>query len=763
MYKAISAFKATRISWVLFVALLVACIGCGPNESPVQSSDIRLDLDIIGPVQKAGSDWRSRKFQRNLLPELIVFASEQLNSPAIRQSFAHIKLDPAELRLAERSRVRVYFASEDGFRNTLGVNLESMGVENGNPRIVFPDTAAHRNLYETADLVNRETMTLDESALAERSQEAPLWPGDFVDLGTLEADTLLGFFLINSKSEVFTVDPAANPDGVVHAVAIAIEDTPYLLLGFEDQWKGGDRDHSDCVLLVELSHSNIEALIGKIDPWRRAKEILVMATISVVIIGVLAVVFFLLRRAKRARDAHETRLVQRVTALLDNAQPEEALEIIRSRARRSSRPKQPWPDLEVRALERLDALADLAALESKSSDAFANHESASLKVARIYVETEQWESFSRLRDSWRTRDASAGEWVALEADALIKQDQLNAARTLLDAASFEKEKDCARLLRLALLAAPLKPDKARKLVERAHELAPERPDVHLFRARVMEQTGENESAFAGYTKALALAPRDPFIRDHLAEFYRRRGDFTRALQTWQEGLAAPSMDFLWTKVAFWRKMAFPMRLDWPTQQPSDSPLLALTGFIRSLPPGRFWDEPRFAALAEAHPSLGARQEVFWLRLLEALRVRREDDALTWLNLSRFGQQSWHAELEVALLHIISYRKLGFLDPQIAAAEPESPSHHPLFVELHNWATGQFDEPPRDTERLIQGEEAFAAALVAAGWDEAALQLRRVPLSASEYPRWYIDTLVDALRRNRGEAAAKEFVDGLGPR
>ena len=746
--------RGTPCVWFAFV--VVAFAGCSPNESLVQSPERRFGLDVVAPVQVGGSDWRSRAFQRDHLPRLIVFASEQLNISAIAQNFSRIKLDPAQLVLAERGRVRVYFVSEaSGYRNSLGINLEDVGPDSGNPRIIFPDATCTKDLYQSAGIVGRDAMTLDLSEVGERSEDFPLLPGDFVDLGKVGAGTRLNFFLINSEMQVFTVDPDVNEDGVEHMTAFAIEGTPYLMLSFEDLFGGGDRDFSDCVFLVELSHSNIEALIGKIDPWRRIRQLSIFAGTIALVVGAPLLILYLRRRVRIAR---ERRLAERVTALIDGAQPEKALKLIRAQASRLKGGALAWRELEARTLDRMGAIGELTVLEAEHPEAIRDDETLSLKVARAHVETEQWDALHRMREFWRQRETAPADWLALDSDELARQDQNAAARSLLEsAAPFQNS---GLLSRLAALVFPESPERATELMGRALDMAPDLPELHLHFGNIMEWEGRNAVAYAAYAKALALAPRDPFYRNHLAEHLRRRADIIRALRVWSEGLAPPSMDFLWLKVAFWRKAALPTQLEWPEQLPPGT-LMPLVDLVRGLPAGRFWDPARFAPLAEVQPAIEGRQEVFWLRLLEALRVKREDEALRLLNLSRFGKKSWHPDLEIALFHIVTYRRLGFLDPKVGRPESDSPTQHLLFDHLHAWAAGD-TEPSPEIERLIRGEEAFAAALLAAGWNEAALQLRRVPLSRSEYPAWYLEELARAERANRGDKAAMEFEAGLGP-
>ncbi len=731
-----------------FAALLA---GCGSTDSPVQSPLRRMGLEIVAPVQAGASDWASSRFQYDYLPGLIVFASEQLNSGAIAQNFSRIKLDPAQLLLAERGTVRVYFIGEaSGYSNTLGINLDGVGPDSGNPGIVFPNATCSKDLYQCAGLVDREAIALNLEEVGERTQDAPLLPGDFVDLGKLDAGTRLNFFLINSKEEVFTVDPAVNADGVEHMTAFAIENSPYLMLSFEDLFGGGDRDFSDCVFLVELSHSNIDALAGKIDPWRRIKQLALLGGTLTVLVGAPALTLYLRRCARIAR---ERKLENRATQLIDRAEPEQALSLIRAHIARDTKRELRWRKLEARALDRMEAIGDLVALDTERPDAIRDDEPLSLKVARAYVETEHWDALHGLRDAWRQRESASVDWLVVDSDELAAKDQTEAARSLLESADIARNP--AAMARLAYHLHSASPDRTSEFLGRARKLAPDHPGVQRFLGKILEQEGKTTEALAAYHTARELAPRDPFYCDHLAEFHIRQGEILPALRVWCEGMAPPSMDYLWLKIAFWRKVAIPIPLEWPNKQPPGA-LMPIVELIRNLPEGRFWDAAPFAPLVEVNPALDARQEVFWLRLLEALRVKREDEALRLLNLNRFGRKSWHPDLEIALFHIVTYRRLGFLDPKVGRPERPSPTQHRLFEHLHAWAAGERAQPDLEIERLIRGEEAFAAALLAAGWNEAALQLRRVPLSRSEYPSWYLDELAAAVQSNRGEKAAQEF-------
>jgi hypothetical protein len=184
----------------------------------------------------------------------------------------------------------------------------------------------------------------------------------------------------------------------------------------------------------------------------------------------------------------------------------------------------------------------------------------------------------------------------------------------------------------------------------------------------------------------------------------------------------------------------------------------------SLPPSRFWDDAGFESIAEEHPELASRQEVFWLRLTEALRARREADALTLVNLSRYGRRSWSIELESALPRMLTFRRLGFMDPSIRRASGDAQiegARHPFFETLEQWARGTVKDPPEAFKRLLRSDSAFAAAYLAEGWSEAGLALLGASRFQGEWPDWFLRDVAKALHACRGDAKAREFMKEHG--
>ncbi|MBN2310748.1 MAG: DUF4114 domain-containing protein [Candidatus Hydrogenedentes bacterium] len=759
-----SAFRGARP--LLVAACCILSAGCGPEDAPVQSPRRPLGLDPVDTVKQAGSDRAARRFQRDGLTEAVRLASQSFTHDVIAERFAEFALDPARLDVAEKTRVRVYFIGEaSGYANALGVNMEGVGPEDG-ARIIFPMPYTPVNLYEMPKLILPETNRLDDSKLGERSESEAVLPGDFVDLGTVSAGTVLSFFLIaddrRGNVNVYTPVPERNPDGLQHMVAIAMEGSPYLILSFEDMFQGGDRDYSDCVFAVEMSAYNIQALLGRIDPWRQAKRLAFMGTIIGLIVGAPLGYAAWRRRAQILRFRRARR---EALGFLEHAEPAKAVEAVR-RAKAGCRPadRAALAEIEVDALGRFKDYAGLTGAYTEAREAFAKHEDASLSLGHAFVETDRPDDYADLRAVWRERSAGPAAWHILDADLLLRRGKPDDALALLNRRRFAGPDEARRLARLAVIAAGRAPDQAGAPIAEAVRLAPDNPDVRLAEGAVEELRGDAARAAPAYRAALELAPGDPFVRDQAAEFLRRQGRLREAVGTWAKGLPPPTMDFVWTKALFWARAAAPIAVDWAKFEPPDTEARPLIDFLRGLGPGRFWDAAAFEPIALAHPHLATRQESFWLRLLDALGRRREDEALSLLNLSRFGDRSWHEALELALIRVLTFRRLGFMDPSLTGSAPDprrQAAPHPFFGLLGRWTKGQLDPVPDDLVRLLQTDNAFAATLLAAGWDEAGLLLWRTPIEPGQAPPWLAAAAARALKHNRGTDQARAFAHEHG--
>jgi predicted Zn-dependent protease len=457
---------------------------------------------------------------------------------------------------------------------------------------------------------------------------------------------------------------------------------------------------------------------------------------------------------------NDDQLYRTAATLLATGKVAAAAEVIRSRPtgqNTSAGTSRRWRDLQVATAALLRQVPQLLAIEARWPESIAANEDASLLVARVRLDSGHYEEANKLMAKWTNRSGQPQVWFALEVDALLAQKKRSAALALLQSRSFAGPADCGRLLRLALLSVNDLPA-AWKYLDQAYALDPRNTDVRSFRAQILERIGKRPLARVEYVAAYVAAPSNPMLGDQLAEFYRRGGDYDDALDTWAGESSKPLFDFIWTKAWFWSHVVRPTKL----AAPRGDELGALVKLEAGLPPNTFWNAARFAATAPARGYPGQQQEIYWLGLLEMLRHHDEKGAAEALRLNPPGTQSWAPDLETALRHILSYRADGVLNPRnqpMLTLSAPADQLHPFFVELDDLAhaerTGGPVMPP-EMARLLHGDAAFAAAMLATGWSEAALRLSTPDEKCDGLPGWFAYGYIQALRVNRGNEPALAF-------
>lgn len=253
---------AVGLLWVL--AMGGAATAAGQTELTVQAKARPFGLDIAAPVMAAGSDAAAATFQAKDLPAITNLINTQLGESVQFQNQTAFSLDPTKLLLATASTARVYFVGEGaGYRNTLGFNALPAGSPTparaltADSQLIFPDASSSVSTY-------------DPATKAKRTGTAPLLPGDFVDLGTFAAGTTLDFFVIadgaSGGRNSYAAPATRNPDQLNHVVAFVLPDSPFLIVGFEDLFGGGDKDYNDVVFAIDIGSVNLQKLISTPEP-----------------------------------------------------------------------------------------------------------------------------------------------------------------------------------------------------------------------------------------------------------------------------------------------------------------------------------------------------------------------------------------------------------------------------------------------------------------------------------------------------------------
>ncbi|MDB6071727.1 MAG: hypothetical protein JWL81_2898 [Verrucomicrobiales bacterium] len=236
----------------------------GGEPIKYQSDARPFGLNIVDKVMGAGTDKESEIFQKEVLPGLTKFLQGTLGESSKVDDSRHT-LDSSKLFLKTTSDVRVYFLGEGaGFQNTLGFDTSGekgneKGINKETAELIFPNASSNVSTY-------------DPNKIPRASSNAPLTPGDFVNLGRIAGGTLLDFFLIadgaSGGKTVFSTNRSVNADGINHVVAFAyqVASSPYLIIGFEDLLGGGDRDFNDLLFAVDIGAANVRALTSTPEP-----------------------------------------------------------------------------------------------------------------------------------------------------------------------------------------------------------------------------------------------------------------------------------------------------------------------------------------------------------------------------------------------------------------------------------------------------------------------------------------------------------------
>ena len=232
----------------------LGCTLCAHAQvaSPVQSAARPYNLDIAAPVELAGSDAAAQNFQTNVLPGLLTMVQKTLGYQAHSEAnLAAISSGASELTLSADSSARVYFLGETAaYLNTLGYSTTGGSPLSPGAALIFPNAS--------------DPLGIGGSGSPVRTATDPLRPGDFVDLGNFKAGTTLDFFLIAygaSGGKYFSsTNLSMNQDGLIHTVTLAPNGSPYLIVSFEDQKGGGDRDFNDVYFAVDLTPAKISSM-----------------------------------------------------------------------------------------------------------------------------------------------------------------------------------------------------------------------------------------------------------------------------------------------------------------------------------------------------------------------------------------------------------------------------------------------------------------------------------------------------------------------
>jgi Flp pilus assembly protein TadD len=409
-----------------------------------------------------------------------------------------------------------------------------------------------------------------------------------------------------------------------------------------------------------------------------------------------------------------------------------------------------WASLETEACVQVRNLTRLAAIYLEDPAAVSRHEEASLLLVRFLYELRRGSQSDALRKSWLGRETRKGAWLAVDADRLIRDGRREEALRLLRETKFNNREDCARLLRLALLSAAT-PKEAMEYLDAACRADPENPDARLFRAEVLESLGRVSQARVEYLAACNWQPNNPLLFHRLAEFYCRSGNPLMAADAWRQAIRISPQEVFWLRAWFWSRVAGGIEAaEWSRLPLPRGRVQPFFEYLSSLPPSRVWDEEGFSRLVLPAGWSDGRQELFWLRLLQALRDNHLNEAAGLLDRHDAGI-SWSPGLEKTL-RLLVQRQQAPADRSVCPLPAVPAGSHPFFRALARAGSGETPLSPED-ERLLAGREAFAAACLAEGWMKAAIFLHDPAADLNGLPDWFAYGLAQSTNFLEGPAAA----------
>lgn len=461
-------------------------------------------------------------------------------------------------------------------------------------------------------------------------------------------------------------------------------------------------------------------------------------------------------------------------SLIEKGNGKEALGIIidhRSSMEKNDEESNRWLELFVKASAEVSDYRQLMILYRYRPSSFKNNEKASLMVAEAYLATGKMAEFDELREKWKGKESLKDKWLYADADQLILEGKREEAIALLESVSFKGKEDVDRLLRLSLLTLNENPKTAWDYLVEANEKDPDNPTILSYRARLLEATGQAPLALSEYIAATAADPDNLLLRDQLGEFFIRNKRYHQAVQVYEEALTSlPPIDYILLKALFFGKVIAPLDLEVKNDSIPNGRLKRLIEYLNDLPEYAFWNEKLFTAIPNYQKYLDTQQVTWWLRLLSAIKAGNGEKIKELLQYNRFEESNWSPEVSLALKRIVNYRERGELNLEkspfkVTSLEKESQGEANLtpigfYKKLNELAEEQEKDPaykiPEAIDLLLKSPLVFPAALLAVGWDEAALAMQTTKVVPSELPEWVAYGFTQAIRRNRGNMEALEF-------
>ncbi len=181
--------------------------------------------------------------------------NDNLGESSVFQEASNNNLAPEKLYFFFTYTPRLYFLTEGaGYTNALGANIGPAKTNN---------TSTPNNNYRFLIMPNSQSNKgLGGNGSSTRTTSAPMQPGDFITLPTINAGQQLELFLIakmNSNAvpeATYYNQKQMNGDNLLHMLPFFPPNSNFVIIGFEDIYGGGDLDYNDLVFALDVGGNN---------------------------------------------------------------------------------------------------------------------------------------------------------------------------------------------------------------------------------------------------------------------------------------------------------------------------------------------------------------------------------------------------------------------------------------------------------------------------------------------------------------------------
>lgn len=396
-----------------------------------------------------------------------------------------------------------------------------------------------------------------------------------------------------------------------------------------------------------------------------------------------------------------------------------------------------WLDISLQAGAKLRDAQFLTGLFDFEKSLFLKNEEAAIVVAEQLVDQERKADFFYLKNHWQSNSDFAEKWTILDADCCAREGQSSKAITLLSSRKFKHPYEVDRLLRLAFLNLNEHPQIAWGYLSEACKLEPENPDLRLYRAHFLNAIGKEHLALEELQNSISNHSNNPLLKEELIEQHIRNKNFLTAAELLNKTLCKNSSECIWQKALFLNKVAMPIKID--QNHLIDRKMNPEIAFMLRLKDGAYFDDSQ-------EKEYYSKAELSWMQLIHFLKQGKEEKAYRYA-LQESALDIYHSELRNAIIRTLAYRNPFITSEDVAPIKSSIPFFH------------QLENPPytNDLRNLLASDEALSALFLAAGWNEAALQLRgRIDRAYYDLPDWYTIGITKALAQNRTIKQAIEF-------